>query len=205
MVIASGCYSGVYNRSPLSQLLAFQASKYGIFIFADVAHVGPPSTTLAQHGASIGSGYHVQNYLSDVPIQVPFNPDPSTHGRTYVGFMLGQRLRRWPNIKPTLSQCTVLTVEPPHTPLSPPGNAEIVSHHVPSNCLEIICHSEIDCIRMPYVTGDLEKHTREQDAFTKVNIFWIETRLAGAMFRRQGCLQKIYAGNISFSRCNGGR
>ena len=107
---------------------------------------------------------------------------------------------------PTSNQhCPKYRVNRGATPYSPitARNAEIVSHHVPSNCLEIICHSEIDCIRMPYVTGDLKKHTREQDAFTKVNIFWIETRLAGAMFRRQGCLQKIYAGNISFSRCNG--
>ena len=32
---------------------------------------------------------------------------------TYVRLLLGHRLRRWPNIKPTYSDCTVFCTDPP--------------------------------------------------------------------------------------------
>ena len=60
------------------------------------ANVGPLTTTLVQHPPNIETTPRVCG--------VPAN----TRHWDSVGLLLVHRLRRWPNIKPTLSQCLVL-------------------------------------------------------------------------------------------------
>ena len=62
-------------------------------------NIGPPSATLDQHSTSIG------------PVSRVFFPPSRKHSINIVGSMLGHRLRRWPNIKPTtyFVYCVVIT------------------------------------------------------------------------------------------------
>ena len=77
-------------------------------------NVGPPSAALALHYNTIGSFngscgmrgmYRLSAYRRRSCVACPFSAN--TRHWTNVGLMLGQRRRRWANIKPTLVQWVV--------------------------------------------------------------------------------------------------